>query len=307
MSKNWMFVCAASLAAYAGGCQPAASSEPRLQLTFSGEEVSPGLSVQGGAGGSYSLGGTTVNLKLNLIATPQATADGFRLIASSVFLKAEGPDRGKILQGVEIGSASAEGTEEISLAVDPLGPVAQNAKAACVAPNGGMVQQRDVAMLVPVVWRVTSGAFAFARLAAGGLTPQEAMLSDAAYYGDTASEDAETLVTLKVSCKGAQVAAQPAPRAVGEQKIPVAKVQPAVARVPEKPKAVVSEPVAASVQPAAVRETVSNASPFRCEGGIVRETVAGAGHEVCLCPGNTARSQIAERAYTCEKRLARSR
>ncbi len=158
-------------------------------------------------------------------------------------------------------------------------------------------------MLVPVVWRVTTGQFAFTRLAASGLRPDEAMLSDAGYYGEISTEDAEAAIAIGVICERAEAVASAGQTSTGKKEgkkpdEPARKVAAAEVRPVEDTPA---EPVP-SISSVAV-----GAIALRCEGGMVRETLAGPGHEVCLCPGNTARRQTGERAYTCEGRYARRR
>ncbi len=281
----------------AGG---AMAQEPRTALMLSGEAVSPLTIDESGVSGAAP----PVQLKLDFKAAVESDASAYRLIASRVFFKAQGPDGGVDTDAVAAGSRNAVAARDVALAVDPLGPVAQSAKTACAAGKGSTGGTRNVTMLVPVVWRVTTGEFAFARLAAGGLRAQEDMLADAAYYSDTKFEDAEAAVAVTVSCKAANVAVAPEP-AKGKSAKVEAKTEPKTETGPGARKQ--ADAGETSGTKLVTADAGDGAAAFRCDGGIVRETLAGPGNEVCLCPGHTARRQVGDRSYTCEKRYARNR
>lgn len=272
---------------------PAIAQEQRAALSMTGIEIAPSLTVRNAGSGNAALAAQSrLRLRFDFSASLDDGSVGYRILSSRIFLKAQGSDGGADVDAFAPGFRSGHANEDIEVSVDPLGPVAQSAKAACAAAGS----DKQAAMLVPVVWRVTTGQFAFVRLAAGGLQPEEAMLSDPAYYADTASEDAEAAVPVTVTCEAAP------PGKPNEQ--PVAK-----AKYPPPPVAKkIAEPLPqgeAAVQPATTIAVA--AETIRCEGGIVRETFAGPGREVCLCPGNTSRRQLGDRAYVCEGRYVRRR
>lgn len=300
MMNRWVAAIAVAMLT-SGTC--AAAAGQRAVLSLSGSQAASSLTVKGTGQGSRLEQGE-LRVSLNLKAELQPDASQYRIVGSSVFLKAEGAaaEEAQTSTQLGLGTRVVSGEEDAILSVDPLGPLAQSAKAACSAQKAGSSRTRETSMLVPVVWRVTTGRFDFAALAAAGLQPAEAMLSDVAYYTDRATDEAEASVNVTVICKDMEVAALPRE----EQPKPKASAPPAKDK-PQRSEEASEIPAAERMPPASPRDQAQTANAFKCDGGIVRETLAGAGYEVCLCPGNTARRQTGERAYACEKRYAARR
>ncbi len=246
-----------------------------------------------------------LTLPLTLRAEVDGEGSGQRIIGAQLLIKDEAQEALPGGSDVPVGATSWIVSDTFTFDAGAQGPVAQNAKVACaasVSPAGGKVRQAS--MLLPVVWRVTAGRFGFARLAAGGLQPDATMMADARFYGDQHDVETETAVAVTIDCPRhddvvAASAAKPAPQTPGKT----------ASAAKSKAKAAAPVVNVAAVPADDVREGAMAAAMtgFMCEGGIVRETLAGPGHEVCLCPGHTSRRQTGERAFTCEKRFARKR
>lgn len=275
----------------------------RLDLTLSGEPAG-GLAVRQAAGAAYEMTESRLTVQLALQAAVRADASGYRITGSSLALRGAGGAQGSEVQfPITPGARSISNTQDVEFAVDPLGAVAQSAKAACAsAPGAG-----ETVMRVPVVWRVTTGRFAFANLAREGLQPAEDMLANAAYYSERASEEAETALSVAITCEGAEAAAavasfEPAPPRLKHEAKGTAA--PAKARaIPEK-KMARAEPALEKNEPEKTGSEQKE-QPV-CDGGMLRQTSTTA-EPVCLCPGNTTRRETSAGRFVCEKRFAKRR
>lgn len=244
-----------------------------------------------------------LTLPLTLRAETSAEGEGHRITGARLVVKDEGQEAQAADARVPVGANAWSVADKFIFDAADHGPLAQNARAACAAAPVASGLRR-ASMLVPVVWHVASGRFGYVRLAAGGLQPDADMLADAGFYGDQQEEQVEAAIAVTIDCPAdaidrvAEVKPAPAQKAVP----PAAKTK-AKAASAEKAK-----PAAPAELPEQRAETVvASASGFTCEGGMVRETLAGPGHEVCLCPGHTSRRQTADRSFACEKRFARKR
>ena len=247
-----------------------------------------------------------LTLPLTLRAEISGDGSGQRIIGARLLIKDEAQEALSGGANVPVGATSWIVSETFTFDARAQGPLAQNAKVACAAsvpPGGG--KARQASMLLPVVWRVTAGRFGFARLAAGGLQPDADMMADARFYGDQHDVEAETAIAVTIDCPPggedvvAASSAKPAPQSTAKT-APAGKGKVKSAAPVVKVAAEPADDIREGAMPAAI-------SGFTCEGGIVRETLAGPGHEVCLCPGHTSRRQTGERAFACEKRFARKR
>ncbi len=267
----------------------------RLTLTIGPGAQAARMTPQNG---SYRL-----TLPLALRAETPAGGEGHRITAARLVVKDEGQEAQASDSRVPVGANSWIASDTFSFDAAEHGPLAQNARAACAgAPvSSGALR---ASMLVPVVWHVTTGRFGFVRLAAGGLQPDAAMLADAAFYGDQEEQQIEAAIAVTIDCPADaadRVAeTKPAPAQQTVASIPKTKAKP---RIVEK----VTPPAPAAPADTGAETAVAAAAAFTCDGGMVRETLAGPGYEVCLCPGNTSRRQTGGRSFACEKRFARKR
>lgn len=273
----------------------AAARAERLALTIAPGEEAARMTLQEGR---YRL-----TLPLTLRATIPVANEGHRITGARLIIKDEGQEAAAEASRVPVGANSWIVADSYTIDGADHGPLAQNARAACAAAPVSPGARR-ASMLVPVVWFVTSGRFGFVRLAAGGLQPDADMLADAAFYGDQQEEQVEASIAVTIDCPAEAVArgAEADPESVQQGRAPAAKMQPR-SKIVEK----ASPSAQAGPADAGALSVAAATSEFTCEGGMVRETLAGPGYEVCLCPGHTARRQTAERSFVCERRFARRR
>lgn len=282
------FAAAAGLTMVCGAILATPAHADRLSLAIGPGEDAARMSADGA--------GYRLSLPLTLRANIPAEGEGLRITGARLVVKDEGQEATAAAARVPVGASTWTTADTFTFDAAAQGPLAQNANAACAAqPGSGL---RRASMLVPVVWHVTTGRFGFVRLAAGGLQPDAGMLSDADFYGDKQEEQVEAAIAVTIECPP-----ETAPRVAANAPAPVAPKASAKA----KPKVEMAAVTPAPQSPAPAAETSGGVQAFACEGGMVRETLAGPGHEVCLCPGNTARRQTGERSYVCEKRFARKR
>jgi hypothetical protein len=248
--------------------------------------------------GSFRL---TLPLTLRAQASPEG--EGHRITGARLVVKDEGQEAQAADARVPVGADAWTFADTFTFDAADHGPLVQNARAACAAAPAAAGLRR-ASMLVPVVWHVMTGRFGFVRLAAGGLQPDADMLADAGFYGDQQEEQVEAAIAVTIDCPAdaidrvADAKTAPVPQTVAPAAKTKAKAKNAEKAVPPA-QAELPEPRAETV--------VASASGFTCEGGMVRETLAGPGHEVCLCPGHTSRRQTGDRSFACEKRFARKR
>lgn len=263
----------------------------RLTLTIGPGEEAARMTPRDG---SFEL-----TMPIALRAGMSTDGEGYRITGARLMIKDEGQEAKPAASRVPVGETAWHLAETFTFEAAAQGPLAQNARAAC-ASSVDTSAKRRASMLVPVVWHVTTGSFGYVRLAAGGLQPNADMLADAGFYGDQQEEEVEAAIAVTIECPPAGDTIVSATPAAAQAAQPSAKAK-------SKGK-IAAQPDAPAPPPTASAETVGAAAAgFTCEGGMVRETLAGPGHEVCLCPGNTARRQTGERAFSCDKRFARKR
>lgn len=277
-------------------------------LVFSGPAAADRLSMQAEQTGARPLlkldtstgrfeADATLTIGLDLAATVN-TGDG-RIMSSELYLKQAGAVAGVV------GAAPTEApwrtlslAKSFVFAVDPMGPIAQNAVAVCARSALG----RDVTMSVPVAWRVKTGRFNFRWIDYGVVDPTGDVATNPDFYSDQQVEETEAQVLVDVRCLGAQVVA--ATRTAPRELAPAAAAAPARPGNPE-PRRTQSQ--TSGVQLA--RETVTAADAADkpvCDGGMVRETAEPVRY-VCLCPGHTRRVAAGQNAFACERKLATRR
>jgi hypothetical protein len=283
------------IACSASSAGATAAQAERLALTIGPGAEAARLAPQNG--------GYRLTLPLTLRAETSADGEGHRITAARLLVKDEGQEAQPADARVPVGANSWIASDTFSFDAADHGPLAQNARAACAgAPLTSGA--RRASMLVPVVWHVTTGRFV--RLAAGGLQPDAAMLADAGFYGDQEEQQIEAAIAVTIDCRadGVDRVAETKPDSVQATVAPAPKTK-------AKPRIVESAMPKAPPPPAEPSDSgetvVAAAAAFTCDGGMVRETLAGPGREVCLCPGHTSRRQTGERSFACEKRFARRR
>lgn len=280
-----LIACSASLTGMTG------AHAARLTMTIGPGEEAARMTPHDG---SFEL-----TLPLSLRAGMSTDGEGFRITGARLMIKDEGQEAKPAASRVPVGDTAWQVTETFTFEAAAQGPLAQNARAAC-ASSSDTPAKRRASMLVPVVWHVTTGSFGYVRLAAGGLQPNADMLADAGFYGDQQEEEVEAAIAVTIECPPLGDAVANTRPAAEQQTVQTAKAK-SKGKIAAQPDAPAPSPVSSS------ETSVAGAAGFTCEGGMVRETLAGPGHEVCLCPGNTARRQTGERAFSCDKRFARKR
>lgn len=284
-----LIACSASLVS------ATAAQAERLALTIGPGDEAARMTAQDGR---YRL-----TLPLTLRAETSAEGEGHRITSARLVVKDEAQEAQAADARVPVGAKAWSVADTFTFDAADHGPLAQNARAACAAAPVASGLRR-ASMLVPVVWHVTTGNFGYVRLAAGGLQPNADMLADAGFYGDQQEEQVEAAIAVTIDCPADAI-----DRVAEVKAAPVQKaVQPGAKTKAKPTNAEKVQPVAPAEVPQPRAETVAAAaSAFTCDGGMVRETLAGPGHEVCLCPGHTSRRQTGERSFACEKRFARKR
>ncbi|MEQ1715019.1 MAG: hypothetical protein ABL907_03375, partial [Hyphomicrobium sp.] len=182
--KTLFFAGLAVLAGILAATVPAAAGEDVDMRVAQGQDRAV-LTLKQAAGRWEVAPGTHIAVALDLDAAVRAGAENLRIIDSDLYLKQAGLAAGMTGAsgtGAPQRSMSLAGSYEF--AVDPLGPVAQNAVSACSrAANGTVV------MSLPVVWRVTTGRFNFRWIDYQAVAPSQEIASNPDFYADQAVEE----------------------------------------------------------------------------------------------------------------------
>lgn len=267
----------------------------RLVLLTSAQQASRAAIAVAGSNGRYDrVVQSELKAALALSAQPTMNDDGYKIVASRLFLKADGTGSASgvdTLGGVPFAAAqSVSGNYTLPLAVN--GALAQNAIALCNAvPPSERAGKSGIkrTMALAIAWRVTTGRFSFKWTNYDRVAPSDEIQRNPDFYADQVTQDAETQIDADVTC-------QPlASAAVAEKPAAANQVQ----RVVLTPAPVVEKP-----QPV---QTVSltDAGKPRCDGGMMRQISSTAESYLCLCPGNTTRVEIGANAFACERRTRR--
>lgn len=316
----------AALVGYVSLSAAVLAGEQRMALQLVPGEAGGVLAVTA-MNGQARIADETLSLNLALSGGVTPDAAGYRVIASELYLKQAGRAAGATLvplDGTPARTVAHSGS--FAFAVDPLGPLGQDAVALCAGAGGRALPDGTAArftMTVPVVWRVTTGRFNFRAFASDGVTPTEAVLANADYYAEQVAEEAETAAAVEVRCEPRALAAIAGAKAKPET------TKPTAAKTTDASAAAKSASVTTETAPAvpAAQKLVADATPAPasvaaapvttaepampvCQGGMVRETAGGLVGEsayVCLCPGHTVRKETSPGAFACARRLARGR
>ena len=265
----------------------------------------PRVDVQSTAGRYDRIAATSLNLALRLSAEPASEALGAKIITSELFLKQAGSGK----DAVAVAAMEGQGPQRairleqtFAFVIDPLGPVAQNAIAACNALNTlGHThnESRETTMMVPVLWRVVTGRFNYKWVTYDQVAPANEASQNPDFYGDRENQEIETPVRVIVSCPAltAAVAAKATEK-------PAVKSEP-VAKAPPEPTPVAMRATAAVVTKTAEAAPVTASAKPVCHGGFIRQIQSGDVPYLCLCPGNTHRVESGGNSFSCERRSGR--
>ena len=264
--------------------------------------------VSGRAGRFDRVAAATLHIPLKLDARLGEDGHGRKIIGSEVFLKQSGALAGSPATDAREGTvprAQLSLDKAFAFAVDPVGPLAQDAIALCNV-NGSAT---SVIMSLPVAWRVTTGRFNFKWVNYDQAGPPDEIVSNPEFYADRETEEIDIAASVPVRCDGAA--------AVAATSTATVKTAPAVqAAVPVKKVVEVSPQRVSQLQPVALEESDAEgiaAKPLSvatsetrmvCDGGMVRQN-GSAASGVCLCPGNTRRIETGSNAYACERKVGR--
>ncbi len=269
------------------------------------------ISVSGRAGRFDRVTAATLQIPLKLNASLGEGGSGRKILGSELFLKQSGAAGAAATDAREgtVPGAQLSHDKAFAFAVDPVGPLAQDAIALC---NSQGVAAR-VSMSLPVVWRVTTGRFNFKWVNYDQVGPSDEIVSNPEFYADRETQEITIAASVPVHCEGsATVSAAPtaAVKPASERSATVEDAAPAKKSVDVTPepvsnamlvshKAIEAEEIAVKPLSVATSET-----RMVCEGGMLRSNGAGAG-DVCLCPGNTRRVETGTNAFACERKVGR--
>lgn len=334
-------IAATTVTLFSGVAGAADAPAERLRMTLSGAPAE--LAVEGSEGRYNRLSVPAISLPLTLNAEPTEDGNGFKILKSEVRLKADGRDGAAkaidtLANQAPVRSLATSDTHRIDIIAQ--GPVAQLAISACngIAPSERATTEKRVTVPVTVVWQATTGRSTFKWTNYDRVGPSEDVFANRDFYGETATQDAETTVDVAVACKplsasnavASRVTVEPAPTlskaAVSasaapetSQQVPLRDpmLQRITARTGDDDDTVdvhapqVAKDAAPKASPSPAKSdtptsitTASIASPAKpqCDGGMLRQVSAPDVGYLCLCPGNTERVATGENAFTCEKR-----
>lgn len=290
--------------AFAGMVDSAGSDRLTLKIARAGDRnaAPPEIKVVG-SGGKYDRIATLKFVAALELSAQPADTDAYKVVRSRLTLKTDGTATAS--NGVDalpdgMPSAAFAANTEFDLPIDGNGPIAQNAIALCNGiPTGERGHGASVrrTMSIAVAWYVTTGRFAFKWTNYDRVAPSNDILRNPDFYADQITQDAETLIAADVVCaplSSDAIATKPA-------------VQNPVRQV-----ALIPEPIAqAGARDPKVAQQISQADiqadigKPRCDGGMVRQMSTAAESFLCLCPGNTTRTELGANAFACERRTRR--
>lgn len=267
--------------------------------------------VSGRAGRFDRVAAATLHIPLKLDATLGEGGSGRKILGSELFLKQSGVTAGAPATDARDGTvprAQLALERAFAFAVDPVGPVAQNAIALCNSQGAAA----RVSMSLPVLWRVTTGRFNFKWVNYDQVGPSDEIVSNPEFYADRETHEIDIAASVPVRCDG-----DAAPVASASAVTPTLERTAAVHAVTPTKKAVdVSVQPVSNATPVSLTSTEIDELPAKpvtveasqsrtvCDGGMVRSNGAGASG-VCLCPGNTRRVETSTNAYACERKVGR--
>ena len=306
----------ASIGFLALAALPLQAAEPvRMDGSFNeaGTANTAPIIVSGRAGRFDRVAAARLHIPLKLDASLSEGGSGRKILGSELFLKQSGAASTAATDARDgtMPRAQFALNKTFAFAVDPVGPLAQDAIALCNSQGAAA----RVSMSLPIVWRVTTGRFNFKWVNYDQVGPSDEIVSNPEFYADRETQEIAIAATVPVNCEveGKIAAAQP----VHVKPAPVAAAAPAVqTAVPAKKAVEVSPQQVSNLQPVALEEPASELIAAKtlsvatqetrmvCEGGMVRSSGAAAS-EICLCPGNTRRIETGGNAYACKRKAGR--
>jgi hypothetical protein len=256
----------------------------------------PQISVRGAAGRYNRVDGSTIRLPLVLKAAFDEDAGSRKIMSSVLVLRQEGGSQNTDVFDGSRPVASLSMAKTFDFRIDPLGPVAQNAIAACNALSPAKrASSGGVDLSVPIVWRVRTGRFNFQWTNYDRVGPSDEILSNPDFYSDVNVVETEAMASVRVDCEDASSGT------ASQSKI-VSRAKPAaIAAVPAPAEREVRPSTETPVKMQTV--TVAASAEPTCTGGMVRQV--GSGDYLCLCPGNTVRVASGDNAFACERKWRR--
>lgn len=244
-------------------------------------------------------------VKLSLSAALANQTEKRKIVSSSLVVQTKAGSAEAATVAAFDGNAPVEKLafdKEIALPLDAKGPVARAAMDACRSrPLQKPGVQSPVSLDVAVVWRVTTGKFQFRWTDYDLVAPSNELELDRNFYGERRTVEREIPAKVLVVCGKLPTQA-------------VANASKQTAKLPEKPVlAMAPKPAGpagklSGAAPKADLETkVASAADSKpvCNGGMVRQLDASPGAHVCICPGNTVRTENGIADFTCVRKLSR--